>query len=67
MPCFFNNCCKSAPSVSFPITANKVVGAPKEPRFKATLAAPPTLISFLCNETIGTGASGEIRSTKPHQ
>ena len=44
-----------------------VVGAPKALKFKATFAAPPTLISLRFKFTIGTGASGEIRSTLPHQ
>ena len=67
MPSSFNSFFNSCPSASFPITANKVVGAPNERRFKATFAAPPTRVSFLCSDTMGTGASGEILSTEPHQ
>src|SRR5215210_7230574 len=35
--------------------------------FNATLAAPPMRCSFFLSATMGTGASGEILSTLPHQ
>ena len=40
--------------------------APKDFKFKATFAAPPIRFSFLSMVTMGTGASGEMRSTFPH-
>ena len=67
MPASFNKPFNSFPSESFPITANKVVGAPNARKLIATFAAPPTRVSLRCKETMGTGASGEIRSTEPHQ
>src|SRR5665213_1639485 len=44
-----------------------VTGDPREARLSATLAAPPIRCSLRSTITTGTGASGEIRSTWPHQ
>ena len=38
---------------------------PNEDKFKATFAAPPSLISSLIGFKTGTGASGETLSTVP--
>lgn len=40
--------------------------APRAAMFLATFAAPPSRISLLVMDIIGTGASGDIRSTFPH-
>ena len=56
-----------SPSSSFPITEKRVVDAPNETVLSATLAAPPKRNSFLSKATTGTGASGDILSTCPHQ
>ena len=48
-------------ALSFPITEQRIGLAPNAFKFKATFAAPPKRLSFLFTETIGTGASGEIR------
>ena len=39
--------------------------APKAFRLMATLAAPPSLLNCSRRSTMGTGASGDIRSTTP--
>jgi hypothetical protein len=40
---------------------------PKDFKLRATLAAPPSLFSRLVTDTMGTGASGEMRLTDPHK
>src|SRR4249919_497320 len=49
------------------MTEKTETGAPSEARFNATFPAPPIRYSFLSTVTTGTGASGEILSTLPHQ
>src|SRR6266404_4888804 len=44
----------------------RVTVAPSAATCRATLAAPPNRNSLAAARTIGTGASGEMRSTAPH-
>ena len=39
--------------------------APSEATLRATLPAPPILVSLRCTAITGAGASGEIRDTSP--
>src|SRR5215831_11109800 len=62
----FNNSSSNIPSVSSPTTDSIKTCEPNALQLRATFPAPPIRYSFLSNETIGTGASGEMRSTFPH-
>ena len=53
-------------STSLPVTVNTNADACKDRILRATLPAPPIRCSFFCIDTMGTGASGEMRSTLPH-
>src|SRR6185295_4283368 len=55
---------RSAP-MSSPITAIGTGAAPSETRFETTLPAPPSAIDWRSTSTTGTGASGEMRRTRP--
>src|SRR3990170_386287 len=52
-------------SSSWPTTPARSTGPPSARTLCATLAEPPTRRCSLANRTIGTGASGEMRSTWP--
>ena len=52
---------------SFPDIPTRFTFEPNEDKFKATLAAPPNLISSLFGFKTGTGASGETLSTVPYK
>ena len=55
----------SSPCLSLPITEQSTTSAPSDLILRATLAAPPSILSRFLSVTTGTGASGEIRSTLP--
>jgi hypothetical protein len=57
----------SAPASSWPVTPNRVTRAPSAATLHAVLAAPPGTPNALIFRTMGTGASGEMRSTSPDQ
>src|SRR5688572_19742755 len=65
--CSLNSFSRVCPSSSLPIRENMETLPPSAFTFNATLAAPPSLCSFFLSATMGTGASGEMRSTLPHQ
>jgi len=50
---------------SRPTTPNSSVRAPRAERLRATLAAPPGMKLSRSKSTTGTGASGEMRATRP--
>ncbi len=54
-----------APASSSPIRPTKMQRAPSEAMLRATLPAPPILVSLRCTAMTGAGASGEIRDTSP--
>ena len=56
---------KSCDFESSPMIEHKTGSAPSALMFCATLAAPPRRAKRLPTATIGTGASGEMRSTLP--
>ena len=53
------------PESSSPIRPTKMQRAPREAILRATLPAPPILVSLRCTAMTGAGASGEIRDTSP--
>src|SRR5450631_124379 len=53
------------PSASPPTAPTKATVAPSARRLFATLPAPPSVNEWLFTLTTGTGASGEIRLTRP--
>jgi hypothetical protein len=53
------------PASSSPISPTKMQRAPSEAILRATLPAPPILVSLRCTAITGAGASGEIRDTSP--
>ena len=55
------------PFSSLPIAPQTVTFAPKFTRLIATLPAPPSLSSSRSTRITGIGASGEMRSTSPHE
>ena len=55
-----------APSASSPVTDNSTGSAPSARRLAATFPAPPSVKFSRSISTTGTGASGEMRSTRPH-
>ncbi len=54
-----------APASSSPISPTKMQRAPREAMLRATLPAPPILVSARWTAMTGAGASGEIRDTSP--
>ena len=54
-----------APASSSPIRPTKMQRAPSEAMLRATLPAPPILVSLRWTAMTGAGASGEIRDTSP--
>ena len=56
---------RSAPAASSPIRPTKMQAAPSEAILRATLPAPPILVSLRRAAMTGAGASGEIRDTSP--
>src|SRR6185436_16776199 len=63
--CVSNRRFKLAPASSLPIAPSNSVAALRAVRLRATLAAPPGIEFSRSNSTTGTGASGEIRATRP--
>ena len=55
----------AAPASSSPISPTKMQRAPSEAMLRATLPAPPILVSLRRTAMTGAGASGEIRETSP--
>ena len=55
------------PSSSAPTTPSSTGSAPSALRLAATFAAPPSVKLSRSISTTGTGASGEMRSTRPHR
>ncbi len=55
------------PEASSPTRPTSRGAAPSEARLCATLAAPPRENVSRSTATTGTGASGEMRSTRPHR
>ena len=53
------------PASSLPITPAKSALPPRAVTLRATLAAPPGIKFSRSKSTMGTGASGEIRLTRP--
>ena len=53
------------PTSSSPIRPTKMQRAPSEAILRATLPAPPILVSLRWAAMTGAGASGEIRDTSP--
>src|SRR6185437_11852580 len=51
---------------SSPISPTKMQAAPREAILRATLPAPPILVSLRWTAMTGAGASGEIRDTSPY-
>ena len=55
----------SSPAPSFPAVPTTVQVAPSAATLAATFPAPPTAEDSSSTWTTGTGASGEMRSTRP--
>jgi hypothetical protein len=56
---------RSVAAPSSPTSPTRVTCAPSARALWATLAAPPGTLNSRSNSTIGTGASGDIRLTRP--
>jgi len=54
--------CSASPGSSMPVADSSVACAPSAAALRATLAAPPGRSSLRAILTIGTGASGDMRS-----
>ena len=54
-----------APASSSPTRPAKMQRAPRAAMLRATLPAPPTLVSLRWTAMTGAGASGEMRDTSP--
>src|SRR6185437_2511909 len=64
-------CCDSSafsfdPASSLPTRPTKMQRPPREAILRATLPAPPILVSLRWTAMTGAGASGEIRDTSPY-
>ncbi len=59
-----NSCCARESS---PTRPTRTGSAPSAARVAATLPAPPSELVSFCTSTTGTGASGEMRSQRPHK
>ena len=55
----------TVPAASSPIRPTKMQRPPSEAMLRATLPAPPILVSLRLTAITGAGASGEIRDTSP--
>src|SRR3990170_939624 len=65
-PSDFNLLTIHRPISSLPTTPHSFTFPPRERILPVTFPAPPSIKLSLWTSTIGTGASGEIRSTLPH-
>jgi len=60
-----NSRIRTRPVSSSPTTPTSTQRAPSETMLRATLPAPPTMVSCRCTAITGVGASGEMRVTLP--